>query len=685
MPASPPQPGPDPAREQRPPWRTRLTSGTSSVIGLCRERLRRPTIHALPWLVLALGLVTTGLVVEGQRRLGSAEHARIERDLADDISRSIEAKFASTEAVLAAVTGLFQSSEEVSLTEFQRFYRSLSLSPSTLSGIQGVGYAKVIPTGGIPALEAQARRQGLDDFRVRPPGPRPLTSAIFYLEPLDWRNQRAIGFDMYSEPSRREAMHWAAITGDAALTGPVRLLQEAGRRVQPGTLLYLPIYVREPRSEADRLRYLQGWAYAPLRMEDLLRTTLASLDHPILSRTGVLVYDGDKPLAGALLFDSQRLHGTRQLQHPTWRSLRIVNRDWLIGIQLPPDQISPNGFSGALVFIGLLGVTISLAAALGMRALVDNQLALQRALQLAEQAGREKALAATVFENSPVAIVVTDANGFVLTTNEAFSQISGYSRLEAHGRKTNLLKSGRHGQDFYQELWDSIIQLGHWHGEIWNRHRNGQIRRHELSISAVVDGNQQITNFVGMLRDITERHEQDEGVRHQATHDYLTGLPNRALLMQQLEQALAMGRRYRHRVALMFMDINGFKPVNDTHGHGVGDQLLQLVAKRLREKLRETDLLCRQGGDEFVLLIAEAPGLPELMTLAQSLRDAVAEPYPDLPASVAVSMSIGIARWPEHALDADGLLNAADAAMYRAKHGGAGFIEVAPELPEPPI
>ncbi len=675
------QPPTNAARRQLASWQARLKGNTRGAIAGWRQRVPRPTIHALPWLVLALGLVITGLVCEGQRRLGSAEHERIERDLADDITRAIEAKFTSTEAVLAAVTGLMQASEGVTLNEFQRFYRSLALSPSTLNGIQGVGYAKVIPPGGIPALEALARRQGLEDFRVRPPGPRPLTSAILYLEPLDWRNQRAIGFDMYSEPTRREAMRWAAITGDAALTGPVRLLQEAGRSIQPGTLIYLPIYGREPRSEAERLRHLQGWAYAPLRMADLLRTTLVSIDHPILSRTGVLVYDGEKPLTRALLFDSQHLHGSRLLQHPTWRTLRVVNRDWLIGVQLPPGQISPNGFSSTLVFIGLLGLTISLAAALGMRALVDNQLALQRALRLAEQAGREQALAATVFENSPVAIVVTDANGFVLTTNEAFSQLSGYSRLEAHGRKTNLLKSGRHDEAFYRELWDSIIGLGHWHGEIWNRHRNGQIRRHELSISAVLDESLQITSFVGMLRDITERHEQDEAVRHQATHDYLTGLPNRALLMEQLTQALAMGRRYQHQVAVLFMDINGFKPVNDTHGHSVGDRLLQLVATRLRQKLRESDILCRQGGDEFVVLIPNAPDLVQLKQLALILRETAGQPYPELPATVAVSLSIGIARWPDHALDADSLLNAADTAMYRAKHGGAGFIDMAPELP----
>lgn len=649
-----------------------------------KHRLQRLQIRHMPWLVLALGLLITLGVCEEQRRSNSAEHARIERTLAEDIGSAIEAKVVGIEAVLAAVTGLFNASDRVTSQEYRRFFTSLHLSNTALQGVQGVGYVQVIPPGGIPALQAQMRAEGFPGFRVHPRGSGDLANAVLYLEPLDWRNQRAIGFNSSADPSRREAMQWAASTGELALSGPLRLQQESGQEVQVGTLLCLPIYRGTPRSTADRLARLQGWACAALRMGDLLRSTLAGLSNPDLRGSAVLVYDGKQPTTRGLLFDSLGLHGTPGLQHPTWQPLRVANRDWLIGIQLPESRVGANGLSTTLLLTGLLGIAISGVAALGMRGLVANQLALQRALRLAEQANRGQALATTVFENSPVAIVVTDANGFVLATNEAFTEISGYSRQVAQGRKTNMLKSGQHDESFYRELWDSIIQQGHWHGEIWNRHRNGQLRRHELSINAVLDDNLQITNFVGMLRDVTERHQEQEAVRHQATHDYLTGLPNRALLMQQLNQALAMARRYQHRVALLFMDINGFKPVNDTHGHGVGDQLLQLVARRLREKLRESDILCRQGGDEFVLLIPNAPETPQLVKLAQTLRDTVAQPYPELPGPLGVSLSIGIARWPEHALDADGLLNAADRAMYRAKHGASSFIAVAPELPGPP-
>jgi diguanylate cyclase (GGDEF)-like protein len=226
-------------------------------------------------------------------------------------------------------------------------------------------------------------------------------------------------------------------------------------------------------------------------------------------------------------------------------------------------------------------------------------------------------------------------------------------------------------------MWKQLLRTGSWKGEIWNRHRHDEIRRDELTIIAVQDDQRTTTHYVGMLQDITDRYTEQEKVKHQAMHDYLTGLPNRALLMEQLSHHIAMARRYRSKVALMFIDMDGFKPVNDVHGHAVGDRLLQLVAQRMLRVLRESDVLCRQGGDEYVLLIPEAPSQEKLVEIARKLRTAVSLPYPELPDGLEVSVSIGIARWPEHGWDGDSLLDAADAAMYRAKHQNAQHIELA--------
>ena len=192
----------------------------------------------------------------------------------------------------------------------------------------------------------------------------------------------------------------------------------------------------------------------------------------------------------------------------------------------------------------------------------------------------------------------------------------------------------------------------------------------------MLDSHQQIVNFVGLMWDISERHAQEQRVQHLATHDPLTGLANRSLLMELLHASLAQARRHDQQVALLFMDLNGFKGVNDRFGHSTGDALLRQAAERLRNKL-QSDTLCRQGGDEFVLLIPQAPDLGELQDLARKLCVTLSQPYPNLPEGVGISVSIGIALWPDHANNADELLDAADAAMYEAKQGREDLIAVA--------
>ena len=625
-------------------------------------------------------MITTALFCNSARSFRQLEHERIERTLAADITEAIQNKLNTNIAILDSVTGLFNASELVTRSEFTSFFNSLNVDRDNLHGIQGVGFSAVVPGNDVATFQARIRRDGQPDFTIRPPGRRELTTAIVYLMPHDWRNQRALGFDMYSESTRRAAMQLAAATGEPSLSGPVRLIQETTIQPQPGTLLYHPIYDRADtgfQSSKDRLRRLRGWAYSPLRMGDLINSALAGVNNPDKNGTGVLIYDGNQPLTSRLLFDNLGLAGSQRLTHPTWVEVQVAKRTWLIGIQLDHRGISPSGWSQELMLTALLGVSISTLAALLTLRLVENHIALGRALTSERAAASERVLAATVFDTSPLGIVVTDPDGIVIRVNPAFTQISGYSLLEARGRKANLLKSGRHDETFYRVMWESIIQKGHWRGEIWNRHRNGQIRRHELDITAVLNHEEQIVNFVGLLWDVTERHSQQERMRHLATHDQLTGLANRALLMEELNRSLALARRQGSYVGLLFLDLNGFKPINDRYGHSTGDALLQAVAVRLLDSIRESDTLCRQGGDEFVLLIPDAPDLHELVALAEKLQTNLMQPYSDLPGSISISASIGVARWPEHAADADGLLDAADNAMYQAKRQPGGAIAIA--------
>lgn len=635
-------------------------------------------LGTLPWLVLMTGLCITGLWSHQQRNYRQLEHERVERDLADAISQAVTTRLQSNIGVLDAVVGLFDASSAVTRAEFHEFYMALNRRGDTLKGIQGVGYAAVVPNNNVESFQQQVRASGQPDFAVKPPGARALTTAILFLEPNDWRNQRALGFDMYSQITRREAMQLAASTGEPTLSGPVRLLQENSIRPQVGALIYQAIYRQPDRafnSGQDRRNRLRGWAYSPLRMEDLINGALATINNPALIGTSVLVYDSDRTKPNNLLFDNLNLAGSNKLTHPTWLDVTIANRTWVIGIQLDHRSLNPQGWSNALLLQALLGVSLSVLASVITRQLISNHQAVRLALSKEQEVSKERALAGTVFDSSPLAIVVTDPNGVIVQVNQAFCQLTGYSELEAQGNKTNLLRSGRHDSNFYEQMWAAILNKGYWTGEIWNRHRNGQIIRHELSITAVLDPQKNVSNFVGLLRDVSERYAQQEQMRFLATHDQLTGLANRTLLIEELTRSLALARRQQHGVGLLFLDLNNFKPVNDRYGHSTGDALLTAVGKRLLSSVRESDTLCRQGGDEFVLLVPNAPELKQLVAMAHKLVQLLEQPFNELAngsGSIHVSASIGVARWPDHAHDADSLIEAADTAMYQAKHQDGG-------------
>ena len=225
-------------------------------------------------------------------------------------------------------------------------------------------------------------------------------------------------------------------------------------------------------------------------------------------------------------------------------------------------------------------------------------------------------------------------------------------------------------------MWDELIHKGFWEGDIWNRVCSGEIRCHHLSISTVRDDSLEPQYYVGMLQDVTERQRAEQAVRFMAEHDTLTGLANRSMMMEQLERHLALAKRHGHAVALLYIDLDGFKLVNDRFGHNVGDRVLQLVADRFRSVIREGDLLCRQGGDEFVVLVPEAGSTEELLGMAWKLVVASRAPYLEVDPSIAISASMGVARYPEHGSTSEELLAAADNAMYAAKRAKTNPVQV---------
>jgi len=294
----------------------------------------------------------------------------------------------------------------------------------------------------------------------------------------------------------------------------------------------------------------------------------------------------------------------------------------------------------------------------------------------AEQTIRE---AATVFDATSEAIMITDAQGVIKRVNSAFTAITGYSPAEAIGRKPALLQSDRQDDAFYKALWQSLLTKGHWEGEIWNRRKNGEVFPVWETISAVRNTEGEIVEFVALFADITQKKRSEEEIAYRANYDALTGLPNRNLLTERLGQAMKQARREGARVAVMFVDLDFFKQVNDTLGHAMGDRLLQAVAERMRQCVRETDTIARQGGDEFVVLLAGIEDSAAAGLVADKILGQLCAPFVIDGNEIHIGASIGITLFPDDGRDIETLFRNADLAMYRAKDAGrnnAQFFEM---------
>ncbi|MHB1372904.1 MAG: EAL domain-containing protein [Thauera sp.] len=291
---------------------------------------------------------------------------------------------------------------------------------------------------------------------------------------------------------------------------------------------------------------------------------------------------------------------------------------------------------------------------------------------------QERRIAAIAFE-SQQAMMVTDARSRILRVNKAFTEVTGYGIDEVIGQNPDILSSGRHDAAFFRALWQQLETTDLWEGEIWNRRRNGEVYPERLSISAVRDENGAITHYVGCFTDITRDKASEEEIHVLAYYDHLTGLPNRRLLTDRLRQALAHSRRTGMRGALIFIDLDDFKDINDLHGHQAGDILLTQAATRLRGRIRETDTVARFGGDEFVVLIEqlaedELTAATTAEHLAEDILKALGAPYVIGSRSSVCTASVGIAMFCRADDDVDALMQGADLSMYESKRHGKNQI-----------
>ncbi|WP_221766063.1 PhnD/SsuA/transferrin family substrate-binding protein [Halomonas nitroreducens] len=364
--------------------------------------------------------------------------------------------------------------------------------------------------------------------------------------------------------------------------------------------------------------------------------------------------------------------------HPAARAARIAGfappQDYLPvehlarTLRLPPFDAMPaftwrdiwDRYRGIL--LGLLGGTALVIVLLVMLARRNRLLRHQR---------ERLSLLAGVFSHSHEGVMITTPSGEIREVNGAFSQITGYAREEVVGRNARLLSARRHDSGFYAAFWKRLEERGHWDGEVWNRRKNGEAYPQRLTISAIADEEGRVQRYVGLISDITRVKQHERQLRHAAQHDALTGLPNRLLLADRLRQAMAQVDRNDGRLAVVFVDLDGFKAVNDTHGHALGDRLLVTLAGRMQEQLRASDTLARLGGDEFVAVLTGLESPSDVQRVLDRLLEVTSRRVTLDGVALQVSASLGVAHYAAaDEVEADLLLRRADQAMYLAKEAG---------------
>lgn len=334
---------------------------------------------------------------------------------------------------------------------------------------------------------------------------------------------------------------------------------------------------------------------------------------------------------------------------------------------------------GLYIILSLSTVIILLIFLVGkMRQLTKRlhvkSVSLEKQVQIVQSHEKSLRRAAGVFHNSREGIVITDTKKYIIEVNEAFCQVTGYAREEVIGQKPVLLRSGIHEKEFYNKLDESIRTSASWRGEIWNKKKSGELYAEFLRIDAIRDKDGKVENYIGIFSDITEHKIRQEQLHHMANYDPLTNLPNRHLFLTLAEQILSFSKRNKTKAVISFLDLDGFKNINDTHGHDAGDNLLRQVSHRLEKELRQSDAIARIGGDEFVIIFSDIGSIKDVHPLFERILKALQEPFSVNGKLMSIGVSIGAAFYPDHGEEIEILVRHADAAMYRSKENGRNQI-----------
>lgn len=766
------------------------------------------------WLVLSLGGLLTAAAAFHVKAVADQAAEQEFDSHAEKFQHIISNRLDDQARILMAGAALFKVSEDITRLKWRVFTESQRIQEQ-LPGTQGVGVIFLIPRSGLERHLQEIRGQGFPEYAVRPAGDREVYSSVVYLEPFSGRNLRAFGYDVLTEPVRREAAERARDLDGAALSGKMVLVQETDEQVQAGALMFVPVYRQGmPVSTVDQRRAaIRGWVYSAHRMDDLIQGLLDTYDLGQEHGLRLQLFDGNGMDPERLLYASHAIAGGPQDLAPARFSRRdeiVFNGHcWTVVVSQSGDGLLSAEYRPAwLVLLG--GSLVSFLLFALIRALADIRIRAQRMaqemtadLQRSEENVKQQAgLINSLLDSIPDIIFFKDIKGVYLGCNPLFAEFVGRTKEQIVG-KTDYDLFDRELADFFRENdqkmleqceprhneeWISYpdgrrmlldtLKTSYWgpdgrllgilgisrditerrqaedalrkseeqvtlllhstaeaiygidlegkctfanpsclkmlgyssleqvlgrnmHALIHHSHADGQplpveecriykAFREELGEhvddevlwradgscfpaeywSYPMSANGVVFGAVVTFIDITERRQAEETIRHLANHDELTDLPSMRLARERLALALAMARRHKTMVAVMFVDLDGFKAVNDSLGHAAGDVILKQVSRRLVSCVRETDTVARAGGDEFLVVATDVHAPENAAVIAEKILRCVEQPVVFDGREMTVGASIGIALYPEHGLTLEPLIKQADDAMYRVKKGG---------------
>ena len=652
-----------------------LTTRLRALLPPARQSIGHVLDHeAVAWVVLVLALLfTTGLWQYSEMGFVERENERFLHD-AEKQKSALISRMGDHEQVLRGSAALFATDEMPSREQWRAYVEAIEPERS-LPGTLGMGFTLMVPQAAKAEHEKTVRSQGFPEYAINPPGDRPLLSSIIYLEPFAGDNMRAFGYDMYSNPKRREAMEKARDTGRPALSRKVTLVQEGGITRQPGFLMYFPVYRNGmPRdTTAARREALIGFVYSAFRSHDLVQEVFKDPNTDV----EIQLFDG-KPAPENLLFSSKG--SARQARHVVDKKLEIGGHVWVARIS-SSQRFENNARSSQplMILFGGLTLDILLFSLLYTHA-THRQVMREGRVKLEQVLASYRTLVAKIpgaaFRaqvGAPLPVEQLSQGIKALTGEPPERFLSGEILYNELIHPDDRLKVS-------EAVADAIAKMDAYEIEYRIRSTDGFTRWVSERGRVRPDWSGQTLWVDGLILDITERKAAEIMIRDLAFNDPLTGLPNRRLLLDRLDQQLAISGRTGRYGAVLFIDMDNFKVINDTLGHDAGDQVLVEVAGRLSASVRESDTVGRLGGDEFVVILdnlGDTVGAAEKAAteLSNKILSQLSEPYRLGEHTCSSTPSIGITIFLGHGVRADQLLRQADQAMYKAKSAGRGQLQ----------